>query len=76
MSREVNGVQTIIKSSRLICRMVTRFGTAALLDWTTPELVAAVEALQVACLAFEALDDYPGKVDRTSGGFRDGVPVG
>lgn len=76
MPREVNGVQTILKAARLICRMVGRFGTGALGPWTTPEFVAAVEALNVACLALEALDDYPGKIDRTTGGFRDGIPVG
>ena len=65
MARTVNGVSTILKASRLICRIVSRFGTAGLGVETTPAFVAAVTALVSACHAFEALDDYPGEIDHT-----------
>lgn len=71
MSRRVNGVSTILYASRLICRMVGRFGTAQFIVETTPEFGAAVSALVAACQAFEALDDYPGEADHTEGGFGD-----
>jgi hypothetical protein len=67
MGRTVNGVSSILVGTRLICRMVGRFGTAALETATTPELAAAVIVLVGACQAFEALDDYPGERDRTEG---------
>jgi len=67
MGRTVNGVSSILEGTRLICRMVGRFGTAALSSATTPELAAAVSALVLACQAFEALDDYPGEIDLTPG---------
>ena len=65
MARTVNGVSTILKASRIICRMVGRFGTAGMAQQTTPAFAAAVTALASACMAFEALDDYPGEIDRT-----------
>lgn len=65
MGRTVNGVSTILFASRVICKMVGRFGTAALASSTTPEFAAAVVALNIACRAFDALDDYPGEIDRT-----------
>lgn len=71
MARSVNGVSTILRMSHIICRMVGRFGTAALATQTTPELTAAVLVLVSACQAFEALDDYPGQVDHTAGGYGD-----
>lgn len=65
MARSVNGVSTILYGVRLICRMVGRFGTAALSNQTTPQLAAAVGALVVACQVYEALDDYPGQIDQS-----------
>jgi len=66
MSRTVNGVSTILRSSRKICRMVGRFGAAPLGAATTPAFQAAVVALVVACQAFDALDNYPGEIDLTA----------
>lgn len=74
MGRTVNGVSSILSGSRLICRMVGRFGTAAFETATTPEFATAVAALVVACQAFEALDDYPGERDRTEGALPEDEP--
>jgi len=74
MGRTVNGVSSILVGARLICRMVGRFGTAALETATTPELAAAVIALVAACQAFEALDDFPGERDRTEGELPEDEP--
>jgi hypothetical protein len=47
--------------------MVGKYGTAGFLDRTGDEVfTAAVAALSAACLAFEALDDYPGQIDATA----------
>lgn len=66
MARTVTGVSSILVGTRLICRMVGRFGTAALAEATTPELAVAVGALVVACHAFEALDNYPGEMENVA----------
>jgi len=75
MARTVNGVSGIWHAAKIICRLVGRFGTAALSDATTPEIATAVLALVTACQAFEALDDHPTEIDHTSGGVED-VPFG
>lgn len=61
-----DGTSSILEASRTICRMVGKFGTARLAAATTPELAAAVLALSAACIAFSALDDYPGQIDETA----------
>jgi hypothetical protein len=66
MPRVVDGVSTILQGARLICRMVGRFGVAGLVTRTTPEFAAAVEVFVAACIAFEALDDYPLEVDASA----------
>lgn len=65
MARQVDGVSSILRAGRVICRMVGRFGVVPLAARTSPELAAAAQALATACLAFEALDDYPGEHDET-----------
>lgn len=80
MARTVDGTSTILAGARLICRAVGKYGTARFAARTTPEFAAAAAALAAACMAFEALDDYPGEVD-SSGPIRagedvDGTPVG
>lgn len=60
------GSSTIIKLARHICRIVAIQGAFDLSSRATPEFAAAVNALVVACRAFEALDDYPGEIDRTA----------
>lgn len=66
MARTVNGVSTILYASRIICRMVGRFGVAALAAATTPEMATAVTGLRDACMAFDALDNYPGQIDKVA----------
>lgn len=66
MSRNIDGVSSILEGTRLICRMVGRFGTGALAARTTPELATAVAALVVACQVYEALDDQPGEIDNVA----------
>jgi hypothetical protein len=51
--------------------MVRRFGVVKMAAALGPELMAAAVALEVAIRAFEALDDQPGKVDHTTGGYGD-----
>jgi hypothetical protein len=64
MARVVDGVSTIYRAARTICRVVGRFGIAGLVARTTPEFTAAVQGLVIACQAFEALDDQPLEIDR------------
>lgn len=45
--------------------MVSLYGASNLAARTTPEFAAAVDALFVACRAFEGLDDFPGQIDAT-----------
>lgn len=66
MARTIDGVSSIYQASRVICRLVGRFGTAALSQRTTPAFAAAVTALVAACQAFDALDNYPLEVDDTA----------
>lgn len=65
MGRTVDGVSSILTAARTICRMTGRFGIAQIGPRTSPEFQAAVAALVTACMAFDALDDYPGQVDAT-----------
>jgi hypothetical protein len=75
MPRQVTGNQTVLVACRLIVRMVDRFGAGGLTSFFGPELSSAVAALVLAVKAFEALDDYPGEIDRTPGGQGDN-PIG
>lgn len=59
------GTSTIIKAARLICRMIGQYGAYDLQASTSPGFKLAVDALVVACHAFEAADDYPGEIDTT-----------
>ena len=64
-------------AARLICRMVALHGAYDLATKTTPEFKLAVDALVLACHAWEALDDYPGQIDNTAPtGSEDGAPAG
>jgi hypothetical protein len=61
------GASSILEASRKICRMVGLYGTSGFQALTEDEVfTAAVAALAAACQAFEALDDYPGQIDRTA----------
>lgn len=60
------GTPTIIKLVRRICKLKAVWGASDLAAATTPEFAAAVGVLQVACAAFEALDDFPAQIDRTA----------
>lgn len=71
-SSKRDGVSSILKGSRLICRMVGRYGVVGLAGYP-PEFVAAVVALNAACAVFKALDDNPSESDATAGGPGDGV---
>jgi len=71
------GTPTIIKLARKICRVRAVFGASDLATKGTPELAAAVAALELACQAFDALDDQPGEIDNVTP-FRpgeDGAPL-
>lgn len=64
MAGSRTGTPTIIKLSRRICRLKAAWGANDLESSTTPAFRAAVDALVAACLAFEALDNYPAEIDR------------
>lgn len=64
MARTRTGTSTVIQAARVICRM-QRYGLYDLEAATSPAFKAAVVALQLACTAWEALDDYPGEIDAT-----------
>jgi len=68
------GTPTIIVLVRRICRIVGAHGAGDLSSKTTPAFAAAVLALVSACLAFDALDDFPGQID-ASGTIRSGEDV-
>lgn len=59
MAGSRSGTPTIIKLARRICKMRNLWGAADLEAKTSPEFKAAVDALAIACAAFEALDDFP-----------------
>ena len=65
MARTVDGVSTILRAARRICRMVGLFGVGGLSSRTTPAFTAAVTALVAACHALELLDDEPTVIDVT-----------
>lgn len=64
MAGSRTGTPTIIKLSRRICKLKAVWGGSDLEASTSPAFRAAVDALVVACLAFEALDNYPAQIDR------------
>jgi hypothetical protein len=51
--------------------MYRRFGVSKMAASLGPELMAAVVAMEAAMALFDALDDQPGKVDHTPGGYGD-----
>lgn len=64
MAGSRTGTPSIIRLSRKICKLKAAWGAADLSAATSPEFAAAVTALQIACLAFEALDNFPAQIDR------------
>jgi hypothetical protein len=66
MAKVRTGGSSIIYATRIICRMVGKYGTFGIAQKTTPAFTAAVVALVAACQAWEALDDYPGEIDQTA----------
>jgi hypothetical protein len=81
MARNVDGVTSILKAARVICRMVDRFGVVVLAARTSPEFAAAATALAAACKALEALDNVVDLIDRKvsdagTGSFDEDLPVG
>ena len=66
MAGSRTGTPTIIQLSRVICRVVSKLGAQDLAAKTSPEFKLAVDALVLACRAFELADDQPGQIDGTS----------
>lgn len=60
------GTSSIIKFVRKICKMKNIYGAVDLQARTSAEYAAAVDALILACAAFEALDDFPAEIDATT----------
>jgi hypothetical protein len=58
------GKMVILLLARQICRKVGRYGTSGVVAFTgSAALGTALEAVRVACMAWEAGDNYPGEVD-------------
>lgn len=69
------GTSTIYHLSKKICKMVNVYGASDLASRTSSEFQAAVTALVAACMAFEALDNFPFQTDRLApDGPEDSVP--
>jgi hypothetical protein len=66
MAGSRTGTPTIIKLARKICRLKSNLGASNLEAATSTEFAAAVLALQIACIAFEAADNYPAQIDRVN----------
>lgn len=66
MAGSKTGTSTIIKLARRICKLKAAWGASDLQAKTSAGFKTAVDALVVACLAFEALDDYPAEIDRVA----------
>lgn len=66
MAGSRTGTPTIIKLARRICRLKSLWGASDLEASTSAGFKTAVDALVVACLAFEALDDFPAEIDATA----------
>lgn len=66
MAGSRTGTPTIIKLARRICKLKAAWGAQDLESATTAGFADAVDALIVACLAFEALDNYPAEIDRVA----------
>lgn len=78
MAGSRTGTPSIIQLVRKICRLKNNLGAFDLAARTTPEYAEAVGVLVVACLAFEALDNYPGQIDNVApffAGDPDGAPL-
>lgn len=58
------GTSTIYYLAKKICKMVNVYGASDLAARTSSEFRTAVLALVSACMAFEALDNFPFQVDR------------
>lgn len=65
MAIKRDGTFSFLESARTICKLRGKFGTAVLATKVSPAFAAAVDALALACAAFEALDDHPGETDDT-----------
>lgn len=69
------GTSTVYYLAKKICKMVNLYGASDLSARTSSDFAAAVDALVLACRAFEALDNYPFQVDRVSpAGVEDSLP--
>jgi len=66
MAGTKTGSPTVIKLARKICKIVAIYGAGDLATKATPEMAEAVALLNIACMAFEALDDQPGEIDSTT----------
>ena len=66
MAGSRTGTSTIVALARRICKLVAVYGAGDLVARTTPEFGAAVIALQAACVALEALDNFPLHIDTSA----------
>lgn len=66
MAGSRTGTASIVALTRKICKLIGTYGAGDLAARTTTEFAAAVFALQAACAAFEALDNFPMQVDTSA----------
>lgn len=60
------GSASIISLAFAICRIINRYGASDLGARTSPEFVAAVTALKLACAVLKTTDDFFGQRDATA----------
>lgn len=64
MSAAFRGTSSQVKLMRQLCHFVGKYGVAGIVVRTgSPAIGAAMEALRVACMIWESLDNYPGEID-------------
>lgn len=75
MAGSRTGTSSIYYLAKHICRIFNKYHATDLASRTSSDFAAAVAALVAACMAFEALDNFPFQVDRVApDGPEDSLP--
>lgn len=77
MATRRNGLSTLLVLAQQVCKFVNLFGVEQIRQEYGDGLANALAAVQVACMALKAADDYAFRKDRTTGSESfDGIPAG
>lgn len=63
MAKVKDGTSSAYRAAKTVCRLWAKYGTAAMTVKLGAPFAAAFEALAVACVAVELLDDEPLTID-------------